>query len=71
VASSANNGKTWTATVTGPVGQDLLGTWAPNTGTPNPSCSANVCSMSNIAKKQGSVIFTQSGTGTTVTVLKP
>jgi len=71
VPSSSNNGKTWTATVTGPVGQTLAGTWSPNTGTPSPSCVSNVCTMEQIPKKEAQVVFTQDGTGTEVTVLKP
>ncbi len=63
--SSSNNGKTWTATVTSSA-STLSGTFDYGAG----SCSGNSCSLGGIPKKQGSVTFTEDGTGTQVVVTK-
>jgi len=64
-ASSSNQGKTWTATVTSnvsPLNGDFDG---------NPAaCSGNTCTLSGIPKKQASVTFT-SASGTSIVILKP
>jgi PKD repeat protein len=62
--SSANNGKTWTATVTSSA-SSLTGTFDGVSAT----CNGNTCSKSGIAKKTGSVTFVSS-TGASVVVFK-
>jgi hypothetical protein len=71
IASSVNNGSTWTATVRDTINDILTGTWS-NTGGDPSSCSSsnNECSLSGIRKKQSSVDFT-SNTGEKITVFKP
>jgi vibriolysin len=70
VGSSTNNGKTWTARVTDTSGSDLTGTWDyPVAGTAA-VCVANVCELSGIPKKVGSVTFTPAS-GDPVVVFKP
>ena len=67
VGSSENNGSTWTAKVTDNSGSDPDGSWDVDGG----SCTDNVCTLSGIPKRVGSVTFTANLTGTTVTVTKP
>jgi len=68
-ADSTNQGRTWTATVTGPEG--LAGTFDIGSGT----CSGTTCVLSGIVKRVGSVTFTASGpssvAGATIVVFKP
>jgi subtilisin len=64
--SSANNGGTWTATVSSN-GTSLQGTWSL---TGSASCSGSQCSLSGIPKKESSVRFTAS-TGPSITIAKP
>jgi subtilisin len=74
VASSQNNGKTWTAFVTSTA--DVSGAWTSIDGTSAvDSCTLDVApsctvSLSGIPKKLGSVTFTTT-TGVAVVVLKP
>ena len=70
IVSSANNGATWTATVTDTINDPLSGDWSYSGGDP-PNCSNNVCSLSGIRKKQSSVNFTSDITGEMVTIFKP
>jgi len=66
VASSDNNGRTWTANVSWSNGDPLSGEW--DTGD---NCSAQpTCSLSGIAKKVGSVTFTADD-NSQITVSKP
>jgi subtilisin len=68
-SSSDNNGSTWTAHVwRDDAAVSLTGSWSYSGGTP--SCLANVCSLSGIAKRESSVVF-WSDSGEEVTVLKP
>jgi hypothetical protein len=64
--SSSNDGKTWTATVTSSASA-LSGSFDYGNGG---SCGGNSCSLGGIPKKQGSVTFTEDGTGTQVVVTK-
>ena len=67
VGSSVNNGSTWTAIVTDTGGGDLSGTWSISGSA---SCSDNVCQLSGIHKRNGSVTFTSSS-GAPLTISKP
>lgn len=68
VGSAINNGRRWTAVVTDESGNSLDGSWDTN-GTD--SCLANQCTLAEIPKKVGSVVFTARPGGETVTVQKP
>jgi subtilisin len=64
-ATSTNQGKTWTAVVSGTSGGD----WSTDERCEEPS--AGTCTLSGISKKTGSVTFRDMSTGSTVTVFKP
>ena len=67
VGSSENNGSTWTAIATDANGGALQGTWSQGSG----SCSGNQCTLSGIPKRTGSVNFTASPGGESITITKP
>jgi subtilisin len=69
LASSTNEGSTWTAIVQMSDGSNLSGTWDYSGG--SEECSGDTCFLAGIRKRESSVVFTRSVTEETVTIFKP